>query len=430
MTMPRHRDVRRRGFGSPWVWGLLTIIAFAAFGYTWWLSPTVTTTITRPHTVTYTFDYRSADRVAEEVYGPEGLRFGDTVFLALVDRLVVDIAFDPHSPGNVVGDTDLEVVGRLSSSAGWTSEILPSITGRETGDVMRASVVVDFDEVTAEIARLDELTATTGSYSLEVTAHGSTTALVDPPGRVLVDDRSSASIEFDLTPSTAAVISPAASSAPQPGRLGPSMVDADPSVSTVTKMVSGDSARPRTISIGVADVDLATVRAVVGLTAAGLALLTLLAVVTRAVRRRRRSEADRLLDRHRRRVLPLAGWNEHLERYAVEVADFEALETISAASQLPILYVGHDGNEAVPDSSGPDTGRPDTGRPDTGGPGTGRPDTGRPDTGRPDTSVPVTRFVVIDGSTSFVYRANGRIDRRPHHHDRHTEISVQTAVAP
>ena len=213
------------------------------------------------------------------------------------------------------------------------------------------------------------------------------------------------------------------------------MVDADPSVSTVTKMVSGDSARPRTISIGVADVDLATVRAVVGLTAVGLALLTLLAVVTRAVRRRRRSEADRLLDRHRRRVLPLAGWNEHLERYAVEVADFEALETISAASQLPILYVRHHGNEAVPDSSGPDTGRPDTGRPDTGGPDTGRPDTGgpgtgRPDTGRPDTSVPVTRFVVIDGSTSFVYRANGRIGRRPHHHDRHPEISVQTAVAP
>ena len=262
----------------------------------------------------------------------------------------------------------------------------------------------------------------------------------------------------------------AASAISPPGRLDPLMVDADPvdtdsvdpdpSVVTVTTMVSADSTRPRTIPIGVTDVDLVTMRRAVGLTGVGLALLTLLVVATRAIRSRRRSEADRLLDRHRRRVLPLAEWNQHLERYAVEVADFEALEAISAASQLPILYVCQDEIGVVADPGGYDihgseSRGPDTSSSDDGDTGIGRSESRDRDNGvfdnRGTYSNPsgsrdadiadpearglddgrlVTRFVVIDGSTSFVYRASGGVGRSPHHRDRHTEHDEPMACAP
>ena len=175
----------------------VVVLALAGFA---WMQPTNSDRVQmRPFVVEYAFDYR-AQLPSNMVYEDRDLRFGDPVFLSVIDR--VDLSVDWSVPRGdvVVSGGRLAVTTVLRSEAGWTRVIDRVDEVEVEGLAASSSVTLDFPRAIELARRIDESTGVSRPVRLEVLVE---TLLDDPMsstggGGTPVDGYSSATLAFAL----------------------------------------------------------------------------------------------------------------------------------------------------------------------------------------------------------------------------------------
>lgn len=181
----------------PVVAAALVVLGVAGFA---WLQPTDSDRVQmKPFVVEYAFDYR-ADLPPNVVYESRELRFGDPVFLGVVDA--VDLSVDWSVPrGDVlVSGGQLAVTTVLRSEAGWTRVIdrVPEVPVE--GLRATSGVRLDFPAAIELARRVDDATGVSSTVRLEVLVETLLDDAVAPTeaGGTPVDGYSSATLSFVL----------------------------------------------------------------------------------------------------------------------------------------------------------------------------------------------------------------------------------------
>ena len=135
--------------------------------------PDTATTHTKvPYTETVRFAYHGvASSAAGPVYPRRNVWTGDPIFLRLVHRLRVSVAYrlTAGAPARVQGT--LAVDARLKSPSGWTRTVALAPAARFQGSRASARVMLDLDALRAITRRVDALTgAPDGDYTIDVVA--------------------------------------------------------------------------------------------------------------------------------------------------------------------------------------------------------------------------------------------------------------------
>lgn len=187
--------------GGPVPVAVAAVAVLALAGYAWTLPTESDRVQMRPFVVEYAFDYR-ADLPPNVVYESDELRFGDPVFLGVVDT--VDVTVDWSVPrGDVaVSGGRLAVTTVLRSDAGWTRVLdrVPEVPV----EGLRASSSVRLDLPAAiELARtVDDAAGVSSPVRLEVLVETLLDDAVAPTGDAgdgtPVDGYSSATLSFAL----------------------------------------------------------------------------------------------------------------------------------------------------------------------------------------------------------------------------------------
>jgi len=175
----------------------VVVLVLAAFS---WTQPTDSDRVQmRPFVVEYAFDYR-AELPPNVVYEDRSLRFGDPVFLGVIDT--VDLSVDWSVPRGdvVVSGGRLAVTTVLRSEAGWTRVIerVPEVSVE--GLAATSSVTLDFPSAIELARRVDEATGVSRPVRLEVLVETLLDDPVAPTGGAgtPVDGYSSATLSFAL----------------------------------------------------------------------------------------------------------------------------------------------------------------------------------------------------------------------------------------
>jgi signal peptidase I len=125
--------------------------------------------VTTPYTERVSFGY-GAEVPASPVYPDGVLRTGDPIFLRLVPRIHVRVDYGLASAAAHRVSGTQEIVGRLSSSTGWSRTFSLAPRSAFTGERAGADVSLDLARLQALGRRVDALTGTApGSYTLTVT---------------------------------------------------------------------------------------------------------------------------------------------------------------------------------------------------------------------------------------------------------------------
>jgi hypothetical protein len=181
----------------PVVAGAVVVLALAAYA---WTQPTDSDRVQmRPFVVEYAFDYR-AQLPPNLVYEDRELRFGDPVFLGVVDNFDLTVDWSVPRGDVVVSGGQLAVTTLLRSEAGWTRVIerVPEVDVE--GLRASSSVRLDFPAAIELARRVDEATGVSRPVRLEVLVETLLDDPVAPNGGVgtPVDGYSWATISFVL----------------------------------------------------------------------------------------------------------------------------------------------------------------------------------------------------------------------------------------
>lgn len=371
--------------------GAVAVLALA--GYAWTLPTESDQVQMRPFVVEYAFDYR-ADLPPNVVYESDELRFGDPVFLGVVDTVDVTVDWSVPRGDVVVSGGRLAVTTLLRSDAGWT-RVLDRVDEVDV-EGLRASSAVRLDLPAAiELARrVDEAAGVSSPVRLEVLVETLLDDAVAPSddvdGGTPVDGYSSATLSFALDERVVRLIdvpvaAPRAADDPLAGILagtgsastetggastetggastesggastesggastetgslsrfsqsGPGVVAADGRVGVreVVQMFATDVLEPNHLRLGPLRLEVATARR--NLTLLGLALLAAGVLGMRVLRRiEEYGEAAIIEARYGPILTPLPiGVNGH-GAHAIDVGSFDALHALALDRDTPIM---------------------------------------------------------------------------------------------
>jgi hypothetical protein len=185
------------GGPAPVVAGALVVLSLAGYA---WTQPTDSDRVQlRPFVVEYAFDYR-ADLPPNVVYEDRQLRFGDPVFLSVIDGVDVTVDWSVPRGDVVVSGGRLAVTTLLRSEAGWT-RVLERVPEVEVDGLRAASSVrVDFPAAIALARSIDEAVGVSRPVRLDVVVETLLDDAVAPTGGAgtPVDGYSTATISFLL----------------------------------------------------------------------------------------------------------------------------------------------------------------------------------------------------------------------------------------
>jgi signal peptidase I len=269
------------------------------------------------------FSYR-ADAPAGAVYPSGTVRTGDPIFLRLVRRVRVKVAYRLASaaPSKLSGTQ--EVLVRLTSPTGWRRTMQLQPPTAFTGSSTSASVVLDLDSLQALIHHVETLIgAPSGAaFTVEVVPRVHVKGTLD--GEPLAT-RYDAPLTFQLDPlqlrSGAGGAGPATAKGFAPSLSG--------SVATTART-------PNRLSVGGLGLSVGTARwgaMLVFLLALGAALLT-------ALRERRRPTdlASQIQGRYGHLIVPIAAIMHDPTKPVIDVTSIDALAQIAERSERVILH--------------------------------------------------------------------------------------------
>jgi hypothetical protein len=185
------------GGPGPVVAGAFAVLALSAYA---WTLPTDSDRVQmRPFVVEYAFDYR-AQLPPNLVYEDRELRFGDPVFLGVIDDVELTVDWSVPRGDVAVSGGRLAVTTLLRSEAGWTRVIdrVPEV--EVEGLRASSSVRLDFPAAIALARSVDEATGVSRPVRLEVLVETLLDDAVAPNGSAgtPVDGYSWATLAFVL----------------------------------------------------------------------------------------------------------------------------------------------------------------------------------------------------------------------------------------
>lgn len=168
-------------------------------GYAWAQPRTSDRVQMRPFVVEYAFDYRAA-LPPNPVYERPELRFGDPLFLSVVDAVDLQVEWSVPRGDLVASAGNFALTSVLRSEAGWTRVLTREPVVSVNGLTAASSIRIDFAEALAIAEEVDATTGVRRPVRLEVLAE----TLLDNPvatstnGSAVLDAYSSATIAFAL----------------------------------------------------------------------------------------------------------------------------------------------------------------------------------------------------------------------------------------
>jgi signal peptidase I len=301
---------------------LVTAAAFLALGLAAFARPaTDRVAVKTAYTERAGFSYSAPVGAAAAPVYPGGMvKPGDPIFLRLVPRLRVSLAYTvaTTAPHELSGTRD--VVVRVSSAAGWSRTIRLAPEKPFTGDRAVAYVTLDVAALRKLTARMEALTGTPpgSGYTVEVSprVHLNGTLAGQP---VKSSYRPALSFQLDslqLRPT---------------GKLEASRAG----------QVTGSASVASTLSLRGRELPVATARAIAlaGLLLSGLAAL----VAWRSGRRLAGDPAAHIHGRYGHLIVPIAGIATTPRRPPIDVTSIEALAQLAERSERLILHHRADG---------------------------------------------------------------------------------------
>ena len=187
--------------GSLGWWLTVTIVTALVAGYAWSHPTTETTDVPATYTSTYHFSYDGDIPAGSGVYNGDTMRFGDPVYLKVLDRIdvAVDFSFLAASLDITSDNSQLTTQVLLSSDAGWSRLLVDEHLPFE-GTAATARIGVDFAQAQRVAAELADTTGVTGAVQVAVVV--GVTSDLTIAGRIsggpLRHDVSAATLVFDL----------------------------------------------------------------------------------------------------------------------------------------------------------------------------------------------------------------------------------------
>lgn len=239
--------------GGPVPVAVAAVVVLAVAGYAWTLPVDSDRVQMRPFVVEYAFDYGAALPL-NVVYEEPELRFGDPVFLGVVDTVDVIVDWSVPRGDVVVSGGRLAVTTLLRSSAGW-SRVVERVEEVPV-EGLRASSSVTLDLPAAlELARqVDEAAGVSSPVRLEVLVETLLDDAVAPSGGdgvgTPVDGYSFATLSFALDEQVVRLVDvPVAAPRPATGALA-GIIPGTGSASTETGGASSETGGASTESGG------------------------------------------------------------------------------------------------------------------------------------------------------------------------------------
>lgn len=338
--------------GSLGWWLTVTIVTALVAGYAWSHPTTETTDVPATYTSTYHFSYDGDIPAGSGVYNGDTMRFGDPVYLKVLDRIdvAVDFSFLAASLDITSDNSQLTTQVLLSSDAGWSRLLVDEHLPFE-GTAATARIGVDFAQAQRVAAELADTTGVTGAVQVAVVV--GVTSDLTIAGRIsggpLRHDVSAATLVFDLGPDAATVhgFSPLAPDevvqAIENGSLtgGTSQADTaavQSTATTVNQIVDHDM----TVSIGGWNMDIHGLRTV-SLVALAVFMCVLMWGDISLWIARRRGEAAYLEARFGADIHTVTDVPAGLGAEAVWLGSFESLAAMAENAEAEILH--HRGSE-------------------------------------------------------------------------------------
>lgn len=324
-------------------WFALAVLAAVGAAYLWTRPLEEQVTVPHPYTSSYTFDY-GTNLPPNQVYDTGQLKFGDTLFRSLSDRLALTVKYRLTNGDTATAVGNLSTRVLLSSSAGWTRTIEELPAAPITGSVAETRVLLDFGAMERLAKSINETTKTEGTLSVQVLtgvdARLSTPGLEDRPAP------SAAGLKFELTETTVRLKEDrsAPSTGLSEGESGGVKVMNGGANQTTTQMLQTRALKPAEVSALVfsARVDQARIAAVAVLgVALAVSLYNLLAVAMAGAR----GEAARLAAQYGSQLYPLLEVPADIDRRAVRVGSFDALAAAAENAEAEILHHAKDGGD-------------------------------------------------------------------------------------
>jgi hypothetical protein len=283
------------------------------------------------YTQTVRFSYR-ADAPAGAVYPSGTVRTGDPIFVRLVRRVRVKVAYRllATRPAALTGTQ--EVLLRLSSPTGWsrTVAVLPVTSFR--GPAASAWVTLDLDRLQALIRRVEASTGASpgAAFGLDVLPR------IHVKGSLAGQDlaaRYAPKLSFQLDPlQLRAGNGPVATA---PGARGAGAVST-PFTARAPGSVAGTVATPSRLRLGGRGMDVATARWVA---LAGLLLALAVGLLTFVRERRRPTDLSMQIHaRYRHLIVPIAAIMHNPDQPIVDVMTIDALAQIAERCERVILH--------------------------------------------------------------------------------------------
>jgi hypothetical protein len=309
--------------GPPMLWAVLAVVAVVLTVMVWREPTTRTHTLQRPITVGLEFDYSAQTTPGDPIHAGRDLRFGDPVFLALVDAVEVTVRVPEPAPG--VGIATLDVETRLESAAGWSRSMSDPIRvelGRSAAEV---PIRIDFAGALRIAERIETATGVAGTLGVVVLA----TVTLQPGGAA------TARLEFDLNHKRAHV-------------LGPGPGDGDSAASgqrLLTWNVPEQVQRSAELALGPISLTVVTARSVASI-AALAAVAVALASAAAALRARRRGEGPWLVARHAGHLVDV-GDGFVVPDDVIDLASFDGLVSVGSGAQQRVMVDARDTDVGV-----------------------------------------------------------------------------------
>lgn len=324
---PRHHGTLPPTVQAMLLAAAVAVVLFTAAGVVAFTrSPERSTTERIPYAQQVAFGYH-ASVGAGPVYPTGMVRTGDPIFLSLVHRLGVQIAyrFSGGTSHRVTGTEQVFV--QLAGPAGWSRSFPISPVRRFTGDHFQAAVTLNLPSILSLLARIQALTGIpVGTASMSVTPEVTVDGRLD--GRP-IKSAFSHGLNFTLQPQQLQLGAPGSSGSSNPAAALSASQPGSVAVVGVTAL--------NRMGVGSFAVTVGTARwaAVVGLVLALAAIATLFVILQSAPPFQ---ESQRIQSKYGHLIVPIVATAEALSWAPYEVPDIKALARLAESGDRLILH--------------------------------------------------------------------------------------------
>jgi signal peptidase I len=319
--------------------GLLALLPFVVLALLAFTRPA-----TAPHP--YTVSYEQSGKLSYTAAAPPGPTYpdgqaatGDPLFTHVVKTVDFTFGYRLHAAGRRALTGKLSLDATVTSTDGWQTTLELAPPTRFHGSRAQVVGTLDLASLLALIRSVERTTKASGSYTLVIVPHVSTSGSVDA---LPVHTTFAPKVAFSLNELEAQPVvsggggaSAGSSTAAQPA--------ANPFAPSASGSATGSRPQPLSLSFGVARVSVATARtiATVGIAIVVVALLAILALwraLLALVAPRPRDESATIQARYGRMIVPVARVWQLPGVPVIDVADMDALARISEHYDRSILH--------------------------------------------------------------------------------------------